>query len=204
VTVLTHKPSKDNIGDYCGTTFAAKILGVSVSTIHGLVEKNELRAWKTMGGHRRISFKSIQEYQRRHKITHEAMREKRVRIMVVDDDDSTRLLLQAYFDQWSLPLDVVMYSSAMQALLDMPTIRPEILFTDLRMAGVNGFQFLRILKEHSLFEDLIVLVMTGMSSDEILSHGGLPDRVQLFHKPIDFVWLRGFLDAMTSIRRFDL
>ena len=202
--MLTHKPTKDNVGDYCGTTFAAKILGVSVSTIHGLVDKGELKAWKTMGGHRRISFKSIQEYQRRNKISHEAIREKRVRIMVVDDDDSTRLLLQACFDQWELPLDVVMYSSAMQALLDMPSVRPEILITDLLMAGVNGFQFLRILKEHSLFENLIVLVMTGMSSNEVTSHGGLPDGVHLFQKPIDFVWLRGFLDAMISVRRFEL
>jgi len=45
--------------DYCGTTYAAKLLGLSVGTIQTLVEKAELQAWKTQGGHRRISMQSI-------------------------------------------------------------------------------------------------------------------------------------------------
>ena len=56
----------DTPEDYCGTTYAAKLLGLSVGTIQTLVEKNELQAWKTQGGHRRISMPSIREYQRKH------------------------------------------------------------------------------------------------------------------------------------------
>ena len=52
--------------DYCGTTYAAKLLGLSVGTIQTLVEKTELQAWKTQGGHRRIAMQSIRDYQRRH------------------------------------------------------------------------------------------------------------------------------------------
>ncbi len=48
--------------DFCGTAQAAKILGVSVGTIQTMVEKNILIAWKTMGGHRRISLDSIKEF----------------------------------------------------------------------------------------------------------------------------------------------
>ena len=59
-------PSHDTLEDYCGTTYAAKLLGLSVGTIQTLVEKNELQAWKTQGGHRRISMPSIREYQRKH------------------------------------------------------------------------------------------------------------------------------------------
>ena len=55
--------------DYCGTTYAAKLLGLSVGTIQTLVEKTELQAWKTQGGHRRISMQSIRDYQRRHNMT---------------------------------------------------------------------------------------------------------------------------------------
>ena len=59
----TH-PTPDTPEDYCGTTYAAKLLGLSVGTIQTLVEKNELQAWKTQGGHRRISMPSIREYQK--------------------------------------------------------------------------------------------------------------------------------------------
>jgi excisionase family DNA binding protein len=54
----TH-PTPDTPEDYCGTTYAAKLLGLSVGTIQTLVEKNELQAWKTQGGHRRISMPSM-------------------------------------------------------------------------------------------------------------------------------------------------
>ena len=49
--------------EYCGTSFAAKQLKLSVGTIQSLVKKNELIAWETLGGHRRISIRSVFEYQ---------------------------------------------------------------------------------------------------------------------------------------------
>ena len=42
-------------GQFCGTTEAARILGLSVGTVQSLVERQELMAWKTRGGHRRIA-----------------------------------------------------------------------------------------------------------------------------------------------------
>lgn len=49
--------------NYCGTTQAAKILGVSVGTVQNMVEQEILVAWKTIGGHRRITLDSIRNYQ---------------------------------------------------------------------------------------------------------------------------------------------
>lgn len=51
--------------DYCGTSQAAKILGVSVGTVQSMVEQEILIAWKTMGGHRRISLDSIKEFKQK-------------------------------------------------------------------------------------------------------------------------------------------
>ncbi len=48
--------------NYCGTTQAAKILGVSVGTVQNMVEQEILIAWKTIGGHRRISLDSIRNF----------------------------------------------------------------------------------------------------------------------------------------------
>ena len=52
--------------DYCGTSYAAKLMGLSVATVQSLVEKGELDAWKTLGGHRRIALKSVNAYLARH------------------------------------------------------------------------------------------------------------------------------------------
>ena len=202
---MNFSSSKEPYDGYCGTSYVAKLLGVSVGTVQGLVEKNDLKAWKTQGGHRRISLQSIQEYQRRHNLSPASLTqgEDPLRVLVVEDDEATRVMLQSNFDQWGLPLDAIMYSSAMEALLDMPTMQPQVLLTDLRMPNVDGFEFLRTLSEHSIFNSLAVVVITGMSPDEISAKGGLPDGVQLLQKPIDLDWLRGFLDALMSVRQIN-
>jgi excisionase family DNA binding protein len=66
-------PSKEPYDGYCGTSYAAKMLGISVGTVQGLVEKGDLKAWKTQGGHRRISLQSIHDYQRRHNLAPASM-----------------------------------------------------------------------------------------------------------------------------------
>jgi excisionase family DNA binding protein len=196
---------KEPYDGYCGTSYAAKVLGISVGTVQGLVEKNDLRAWKTQGGHRRISLQSIQEYQRRHNLSPASTTsgEDRLRVLVVEDDQNTRIMLQANFEKWGLPIDAVMYSSAMEALLDMPSLQPQVLLTDLRMPNVDGFQFLKTLSEHALFSTMAIVAITGMSAKEVQAKGGLPDGVQLLQKPIDLDWLRGFFDALMSVRQIN-
>jgi len=200
---MTMHSSKEPYDGYCGTSYAAKMLGISVGTVQGLVERNDLKAWKTQGGHRRISLQSIHEYQRRHNLAPASMLqgEDRLRVLVVEDDENTRLMLQANFDQWDLPMDAVMYASALEALLDMPNLQPQVLLSDLKMPNVDGFEFLKTLSKHNQFSSLAVIVMTGMSTEEVCAKGGLPDGVQLLQKPIDMDWLHGFFDALMSVRQ---
>lgn len=48
--------------NFCTTTEASRILGLSVGTIHRMVSMGRLKAHLTHGGHRRISRKSLNEY----------------------------------------------------------------------------------------------------------------------------------------------
>jgi excisionase family DNA binding protein len=194
---------KDGYDGYCGTSYAAKLLNLSVGTIQSLVESNNLKAWRTQGGHRRISLQSIKEYQYVNNLdaTTWYSSDRKLRVLVVEDDEKTRIMYQAYFDRWELPLDVTMYSSAMEALLDMPAMQPQVLLTDLNMPGMDGFKFLKTLSEHKLFRTLPVIVMTGLSIQQIEEKGGLPKEVQVLKKPIDMEWLSGFFSALINVKK---
>lgn len=196
----------DKYDSYCGTSYAAKMLNLSVGTIHGLVDSNALRAWKTQGGHRRISMNSIQEYMLSNNLGLPKLRigERRLRVLVVEDDHNTRVMYQAHFDRWDLSVDVVMYSSAIEALLDMPTMDPHVLLTDLNMPSMNGFEFLKTLREHKLFASLPIIAITGLSKQDIELRGGLPKEVQVLHKPVDMEWLRGFFEALIAMQKIKL
>jgi DNA-binding response OmpR family regulator len=129
--------------------------------------------------------------------------EQRLKIIVVEDDESTRLMLKTNFDRWGLPLDVMMYASAIEAMLDMPNLLPQVLLTDLVMPHVNGFEFDKTLQEHGSFKSMAVVAMTGLRPEQVKAKGGLPEGVQLLHKPIDLEWLRGYLGAIISVRQIN-
>lgn len=200
---MSHKAIPDAADEYCGTSYAAKLLNLSVGSIQSLVEKNELRAWKTQGGHRRISIQSIHQYQNRANSTPKpqiASLGKYLKVMVVEDDATTRAVYQAQFDQWDIPIDATVLGSAIEALLDLPVLKPHVLITDLRMPDIDGFEMLRQLSAHSQFVNVEVIAITGLSAQEIHEHGGLPEGTHVMHKPVDMGWLLGYLQAMLSMR----
>jgi len=200
---MSHKAIPDSSDEYCGTSYAAKLLNLSVGTVQTLVEKNELEAWKTQGGHRRISLQSIRNYQSRASLSPNALYQdgKRLKVMVVEDDELTRILFQKHFDQWDLSIDATITASAIEALLDISVLKPQVLITDLRMPGIDGVEMLRQLNSHPLFAQMSVIVVTGLSDEEITHYGVLPSGAHVLHKPVDMGWLRGYFHAMLSMRQ---
>ena len=120
--------------------------------------------------------------------------------MVVEDDGPTRAMYQAHFDQWDMPIDVVVCASAIEALLDIPMVKPQVLIADLRMPGVDGAAMLRQLSLHPLFVKLAVIVVTGLSLQEVQAYGPLPEGTQVVQKPVDMGWLKGYFQALLSLR----
>ncbi len=190
-----------NQDDFCGTFYAAKTLGLSVGTVQALVEKNELQAWKTQGGHRRISMQSIREYQRLHGISEVPMKASHLKVLVVDDDDATLEVFREKINRWNFPVDCTTMSSAMEAMIDITSIKPDVLVTDLKMPGVDGFELLRTLRANPAFSSMVLLAMTGLSEEEIAKKGGLPSLTYTVQKPIDMKWLHGFLTALVALRQ---
>ncbi len=198
----TH-PTPDTLEDYCGTTYAAKLLGLSVGTIQTLVEKNELQAWKTQGGHRRISMPSIREYQRKHNMltTPTDARDNRLRVLLVEDDPVTREMLRDFCNRCVMPVDCTAMSSGLEALIDIASIQPDVLIADLNMPGVDGFELLRTLRNNPQFNKMTNLVVSALSAEEIESRGGLPEGTIFMAKPVNMHWFNGFFAAMMAGRQ---
>lgn len=187
--------------DYCGTSYAAKLLGLSVATVQSMVEKGEVDAWKTLGGHRRIALQSINAYLARNspQLSRADINPKhRLRVLIVEDDESARDLYRCQFEEWDLPVDCTWMSSALEALMDIASMRPDLLITDLSMAGVDGFEMLKALKRNAQLADMQVVVISGLPAEAIAERGGLPLHAQLLQKPVNFDWLQGYVTALVA------
>jgi excisionase family DNA binding protein len=189
--------------EFCGTSYAAKLLNLSIGTVLSLVEKGELRAWKTGGGHRRIAMQSILEYQKQHNLMgkSEPTQSARLKVLLVEDDAPTRELLKGTIELWNLPLDCTVKTSAMEALIEIASLRPDVLITDLKMPGVDGFEFLRILRSNPSFSGIHLVTITSLSEHEVAERGGLPEHTIYLKKPVDMNWLNGYFTALTATRR---
>lgn len=180
--------------EYCGTTYAARVLGLSVASVQTLVESGQLQAWKTRGGHRRISMRSLQAYLQQHGLQPAGpVGARRLRVLVVEDDPLMRETYRASFARWDLPLDATFMASGVEALLDIATIEPDIVIADLAMPGIDGFQVVRQLSASSHYPNLTIVVVTGMAPEDVQARGGLPAPVICRFKPLDLRWLEGFL-----------
>ena len=190
--------------DYCGTSYAARLLGLSVATVQSLVEKGEIEAWKTLGGHRRIALSSINAYLVKNSpqlARVDTDPKHRLRVLLVEDDEATRDLYQCQFDEWELPVDCTWMPSALQAMMDMASMQPDLLITDLSMPGVDGIEMLKTLKRNQNLAGMQIVVISGLASEVVEARGGLPEHAHLMQKPINFEWLHGYLTSLVAANR---
>jgi len=183
--------------EYCGTTYAARLLRLSVASVQSLVEAGQLEAWKTKGGHRRISMRSLARYMQDHGVEPpaETPAARRLRVLVVDDDKAMREVYRARLQAFELPLDLTVMGSAIEALMDIASIDPDLMIADLGMPGIDGFDMVRMLCAAPKHADMTIVVVTGLASEDIERRGGLPAGVICRYKPVDMGWLEGFLDG---------
>jgi len=173
--------------NYLTTREAAALLGTSVRTIQQWVEKGQLEGWKTEGGHRRIARSSVVRALKANDMQAKAEQmAASLSVLIVEDDASLLKLYRTQMRFW--PFDVKVYSApnGYEALVMVGEVNPQLLICDLRLPGVNGFQIVRALCDMTKFKEMGIVVVSGLPGPEINAHGGLPPRVEVMGKPIDF------------------
>ncbi len=191
--------------NYLTTREAAELLGVSVGTVLNMVERGQLEAWRTDGGHRRITMASVLAHLARRSgggQPPEPERRGDLDVMVIEDDE---FLLEVYRDQfanWELPLNLRFAGNGVEGLIELGRERPDVLIIDLRMPVVDGFAVVRTLRDRPGFAGMDIIVITGLDEDRIARQGGLPPGIVVWPKPVPFHQLRGFLEArLASLQR---
>lgn len=183
--------------DVLSTREAAEKLGVALRTVQLWVEGGVLPAWKTAGGHRRISRLAVDRLISERTaalagfslppVAPAPVSDARLQLMVVEDEPELLRLFTMVIQAWDLPLVVTTAANGFEALLLMGQQCPDLLVTDLHMPGMDGFKMINSLRGVSpAFDELEIVVVTALAPEEISHRGGLPPGVRVFHKPVPF------------------
>ncbi|WP_045224549.1 response regulator [Methyloterricola oryzae] len=201
------------------TREAANRLGISLRTAQLWSEQGILEAWKTEGGHRRITQRSVDHLLMggrkedaprvgdkapaevaQFRITLEPEIEK-LRVLVVEDDNVLLKLYRLCFEHWDLPVELSTASNGYDGLILVGRTSPDMLIADLMLPGMDGFSMIRTLHGSALREGLEIVVVTGLDDTSIEAQGGLPPGIRVFKKPVPFDTLRNHVKRLIDRRR---
>ena len=196
---------------FCTTREAANILGISLSTAQLWVESGLLKAWKTEGGHRRIERASIERLladstratpdpsaAMADRTPSIASKQTTFKILIVEDNDDLRNLYRINLSQWPMKLEIITASNGFEALIKIGNARPDLMIADLFMPDFDGFKMLKTVRAEPEFQNLPIVVVTGLSPDDIATHGHLPEDIAVFQKPVPFAQLQRIAENLAS------
>jgi len=184
--------------EFCSTSDAAQILGVSLGTVQQMVENGLLDAWKTAGGHRRIRVTSVEAFLRKRQAgpaQRSSTRTSELRVLIAEDDRLMQALYEKTVATWDMPVKVKIVPSGFEGLMEIGRNTPDLLGADLVMPDLDGFAMIRKLRADPQLAGMDIIVITGLSQEDIDEQGGLPEDVLVYGKPIPFRELKGYIQA---------
>ena len=120
------------------------------------------------------------------------------RVLVVDDDATIRRsLAEALSDDRTTTVDTA--ESANAALAMLGRVAPDVVLSDVRMPGLDGIAFLRLLRERAPSID--VVLMTAYDDMPTVVAAMREGAAEFLVKPLDLPQLRRVIDSVFDDRR---
>jgi excisionase family DNA binding protein len=200
----------DNPRSY-STLQLAQTLGVSVQTVQRWVDAGHVKAWKTVGGHRKIDADSADAWIRRMRATGEDAEEAKaistphvsLRALLVDDDAAFLEVLETLVADHIPGAAIEKANNGFQALQSMARTTPDLLVTDVVMPHIDGLEMLRHVSAQAT-RPACVVVTSVLAREDVERKGALPADIHFFAKPLDqdaFATLLRSQARQASLRR---
>ncbi|MDR7377800.1 excisionase family DNA binding protein [Rhodoferax ferrireducens] len=188
--------------DHYTTIEVARMLGLAVRSVQLMVDRGELEAWKTPGGHRRISRQSVERWRSGERSAAPAVeapaagtadvasaiaRHGRmagpVKLLLIEDSMHFQNLVSLLVRRQFPTVELQTASDGIAGLIMAGQFQPDVLMVDLLLPGIDGATLLAGLRAHPLFGKLQVIVITSLSPSELAPYTFALDGVPVVHKP---------------------
>lgn len=150
------------------TSEVAKYCHVTADTIRKWAEAGRIHVFKTPGGHRRIRRDDLLRFLRENSIPiHEELDNSGVKVLVVDDEKAVISVIRRFLERSQRPFHIEVAMDGFDAGRQMVSFKPHVVFLDLRLPGVDGFEVCRRIKATPDTAATQVIAMTGYYEGEV-------------------------------------
>lgn len=121
------------------------------------------------------------------------------RVLVVDDEAPLARNLAGFLGRFPTQFEVTTAGSAEEALEVLDRFRPDVLLTDIRLPGIDGFELVR--RAQNQRHPMSVIVMTGSPSQDVDHTARELGVTSVLLKPLDLETVRRLIDASVQLAR---
>ncbi len=184
--------------NYYTTLEVAKILGMAVRSVQLMVDRGDLQAWKTPGGHRRITRESLERWIQGSRAGVTGMvgamggvegRSRRragmhsPRILLTEDSTHFQNLVSMLVKQRFPTVDLHIANDGITGLVSFGQLQPDLMIVDILLPGIDGATMITGLRRHALFGNCKLIVLTSLDKDQMAPYAFALQDVAVVHKP---------------------
>jgi len=147
---------------------ASKYCNVSPKTIINWIDTGYIKAYKTVGGHRRIQKTNLEIFMKKQGIpvpeTEDS--QERKRILVVDDDPIIVETIVQALEEDEYDYEVISASDGFEAGIQVNHFRPHLLILDIMMPDIKGFEVCQKVKSSQETKSTKIIVLSAYLDEE--------------------------------------
>jgi excisionase family DNA binding protein len=152
------------------TSEVARFCHVTPDTVRKWAEAGRVAVFKTPGGHRRIRREDLLRFLRENSIPlHEELQDDGTRVLVVDDEQAIAGSIQRFLERSNNHFEVAVAKDGFDAGHRVGTFQPNVVFLDLRLPGIDGFEICRRIKASPATSQTKIIAMTGVYEAETVN-----------------------------------
>lgn len=185
--LLDVAPSNVSASDDCSTLDVARRLGMAVRTVQLMVDRGEFEAWRTPGGHRRISRGSVDRWLAARAAPAQdppaAVARARPPTVLLIEDSAHYQNLIALLVRRALPearLEVA--DDGIAGLAMAGRLEPDWLIVDILLPGIDGATLITSLRSHPQFKRSRLVVVTSLDEAEREAYAFALEGLPVVHK----------------------
>lgn len=177
-------PERHTVGKFLTTHQIAGLLGVSERTVANWIDRGHLDAFRTPGGHRRVSPQALREFLKTRNIPVPDELAEEVQVLIVEDDPMVAETLKGYLEEGDTPYETTTIGDGVSALIHIGNRRPRVVLLDILMPGMDGLEVCRKIRKNPLLADVAVIFVTGYTDIEAEKVKEETGAVDVLFKPV--------------------
>jgi excisionase family DNA binding protein len=187
--------------DTCTTRDVARLLGLAVRSVQLMVDRGELQAWKTPGGHRRILRSSVERWRATHGATRGGGADNAPpaeaapplpaapaaaaagRVLLIEDSVHYQNLVGLLLRQSFPDVELHVADDGIAGLAMAGRLQPDVLVVDILLPGIDGGTLITSLRSHPQFAATRLIVVTSLDEAQRAPYAFALAGVPVVHKP---------------------